>query len=237
MDITQQHLDTFHLDGFLPWTKILDDAQLAVLRLAYDAAFAESNATELAGSGKRMRQILNLGERSLPFHRLRQYEPILQVFSALIGPNLQLWHDQALWKPARDGGAVYWHQDNSYWHLKPATAVSCWLTLDDADADNGTMQLIPGSHLRPVHHGAANDTTALVDASAHVDASQAVTVALPAGACLFHHCQTLHYTAPNLSERQRRAFIIHAMTPGTSGPGGTIIPIDYSHPILSLRMG
>ncbi len=232
MELTQQHLDTFHSTGFLAWGRILNDQQLDELRGAYDAAFAASDSRELAGSGKRMRQILNLGERSLPFDRLRHYAPILQVFTQLLGPRLQLWHDQALWKPARDGGAVFWHQDNSYWKLRPATAVSCWLTLDDADADNGTMQLIPCSHLHPVEHGAVHDTNALVDASAHVDVSAAITVPLPAGACLFHHCQTLHYTAPNLSDRQRRAFIIHAIAPGTCGPDDTPIPVDRHHPLL-----
>ena len=32
---------------------------------------------------------------------------------------------------------------------------------------------------------------------------------LPAGAALFHHCQTLHNTQPNRSTRQRRAWVRH----------------------------
>lgn len=236
MDITQEQLDFFHAQGYLPWGKVLDDEQIDVLRSAYDSAFSDLASKELAGSGSRMLQILNLGERSLPFHRLRHHEPILEVLRALLGPNLQLFHDQALWKPAHDGGPVHWHQDNSYWNLRPATAISCWLTLDDADADNGTMQVIPGSHLHPVRHLPTPDSSALTDASAGLDVSRAVTVPVVAGACLFHHCHTLHYTAPNRSERQRRAFIIHAMGPGTR-QNGTPIPVDYHHPILSLRIG
>ena len=30
---------------------------------------------------------------------------------------------------------------------------------------------------------------------------------------MFHHCQTLHYTQPNETDGQRRAFAIHFMTP------------------------
>ncbi len=232
MKFTQTQIDDFHRQGFLACPRLLDAAELPALRTAYDAAFTRLASQELAGKGQRMRQIMNLGEHSPPFERLRQDARIIEILTALIGPNLQLWHDQALWKPARDGGPVFWHQDNSYWNLQPATAVSCWLTLDDADADNGAMQVIPGSHLHALTHGKTSESAALVDASAHVDPAAAVTVPLPAGGCLFHHCQTLHYTAPNVSDRQRRAFIVHAMAPGTRGRDGQPIPVDDHHPLL-----
>ena len=38
---------------------------------------------------------------------------------------------------------------------------------------------------------------------------------LPAGGVTLHHCQTLHYSAPNKTNRQPRAFAIHFMTLGT----------------------
>ena len=46
-----------------------------------------------------------------------------------------------------------------------------------------------------------------------VDDSQAVVADLPAGGITLHHCQTLHRTAPNTTDRQRRALAIHYMTP------------------------
>ena len=231
---TREHLDFYQCNGYLPWGRILDEAQLGILRQEYDRIFVVANGgRELAAPGRRMRQIMNVGGQSLPFRRLWHHEPILEVFRVCLGPQLQLWHDQALWKPAHDGGAVFWHQDNSYWKLSPALAMSCWMTLDDADTDNGAMQVIPGSHLAPVWHGEAQGTTALVDASAHIDTSQAVSVPLPAGSCMFHHCQTLHYTAPNRTARQRRAFIIHVVVPGVADVGGCSVKLGFDHPILS----
>ena len=236
----------FARDGYLPWRKVLTDEELVTLRREYDRILAEAaaengardlardGATDGKGSGRRMLQIMQVCERSLIFRRLIHDDRLLAPIRALLGPNLQLFHDQALCKPARDGGEVSWHQDNGYWACRPATLVSCWLTLDDADADNGAMQFIPGSHLVEVAHVQSAATKALLEVE--VDRTKAVTVPLPAGACLYHHCQTLHYTAPNFSERQRRAFVIHVMTPGTTHADGTRMPAGWSRPILGLGM-
>ncbi|MCE2450273.1 MAG: phytanoyl-CoA dioxygenase family protein [Candidatus Latescibacteria bacterium] len=89
------------------------------------------------------------------------------------------------------------------------------MTLDDVDVTNGAMHLLPESHLTSVGHERSEQTTALLDYGDQVDAAQAAVIDLPAGGALFHHCQTLHYTPPNQTDRQRRAFVIHFMPPGT----------------------
>ena len=71
------------------------------------------------------------------------------------------------------------------------------------------MQGLGESHERSPESGA------LLDVGQRVDTSQAEVVDLPAGGALFHHCQTLHYTPPNATSRQRRALAIHLMPPGT----------------------
>ena len=148
-----------------------------------------------------------------------------------------LWHDQALWKPAHTGGPVTWHQDNAYWHLKPANLVSCWLTLDDVDVENGAMQVASGSHLKPVWHEDKDKggESVLFDVEAAVDKSTVKVIDLPAGGAMFHHCQTLHYTQPNETDRQRRAFAIHFCTPGTMRIGQKLTA-GWTHPVLRASM-
>ena len=248
---TAEQIETFHRDGFTAYGRVIDDQQLSELRCEYDRLFLEASAqapgrklrnlaadgsadiTSRSKDGQRMLQITQCCERSLIFYKFLYHPPILAMFRALIGPNFQLYHDQALFKPAGDGGPVPWHQDNGYWRCQPATLVSCWIALDDADAGNGAMQLIPGSHLGHRNHSMAAGTNALFDAAEHLDTSQAVLVPLTAGSCLFHHCRTLHYTAPNQSHRDRRAFVIHVMTPGTARRDQPAMPVSWSHPMLS----
>jgi ectoine hydroxylase-related dioxygenase (phytanoyl-CoA dioxygenase family) len=184
-----------------------------------------------------MLQIMQMCERNIHFRKLIYDDRILDIVEDLIGPNIQLFHDQALFKPARHGGPVFWHQDNGYWKCAPANLISCWLTLDDVDLHNGAMQVIPGSHLHPLEHEKSKSTNILFDIESKIDSSKAVVIDLPAGGVMFHHCQTLHYTAPNTTGRQRRAFAIHFMPPGTrSLRTGEYLGVSFGRPMLRMRL-
>jgi ectoine hydroxylase-related dioxygenase (phytanoyl-CoA dioxygenase family) len=247
MTLSQEQIDFFWANGYLKHGKLLTDDEIELYRTEYDRVFAEANRTNLysnlasdnkSADSKRaaktqMLQIVNMCERSVLFSKLNYDERILNFVEDLIGPNIMLFHDQALWKPARTGGAVFWHQDNAYWKCRPATLMSCWLTLDDATRENGAMQVIPGSHLKPVWHETGKTPGPLIESS--VDTSKAQVIELPAGGVMFHHCQTLHYTQPNETDRQRRAYAIHFMQPGTRASDGNVIPVNYHHPMLRAR--
>jgi phytanoyl-CoA hydroxylase len=244
MALTQEQLDFFFENGYVNCGKVLDDTELQTMRAEYDQVFKiaeeKGGATNLAASKngeaptqKRMLQIMNVCERNIHFRKLLYHSKILDIVQDLIGPNIMLFHDQALYKPAFTGGAVFWHQDNAYWQCVPANLVSCWMTLDDAFRDNGAMQVIPGSHLKPARHDAAKSTDRLKETE--VDESKAVVVDVPAGGCMIHHCQTLHYTAPNTTDKQRRAFAIHFMPFGTRGREKEIMRASFSHPILRMN--
>lgn len=241
--LTPAQLSAFRRDGYIPLGRLIDDDTLEELRAEYDRAFDEAqqsaryrNLAAKEGAAQRhdegaeeeMLQIMQMCERSLAFRRLLYHDAILDVAEDLIGPNIQLFHDQALFKPARHGGPIHPHQDNAYWRCLPANLVSCWLTLDDVDAENGAMHLMPGSHLEAVDHERSD---VLLDAGVF-DTAQAAVVDLPAGGALFHHCQTLHYTPPNRTDRQRRAFAIHFMTPGTRSERAGALPVSWSRPLL-----
>jgi ectoine hydroxylase-related dioxygenase (phytanoyl-CoA dioxygenase family) len=244
----QEQLDAFARDGYLRWGPLLAPAEVDALRVEYDRLFDEA---ERAGSYRnlatrdtsltaqrdhpqQMLQITQMCERSLVFRRLLYDQRILAVVRAILGPNLMLFHDQALYKRARSGGPVNWHQDNGYWRCSPANLLSCWIALDDATVDNGAMQVVPGSHLTPQHHEQV-ETRSLLEAPTPPP-ERIAPVELPAGGCMFHHCQTLHYTAPNLTDRPRRAFIIHFMPLGTRDSQGHIMRASWAHPVLSLEM-
>ena len=250
--LTDQQVNEFQTRGYLKLGRLLDDATVELLRGEYDREFelARSGANSFRNlaiddtddvaakneAEEQMLQIMQMCERNLHFRRLLYHEPILDCIEDLIGPNIQLFHDQALYKPAHHGGPVFWHQDNAYWQCAPATLVSCWLTLDDVSVDNGAMQVIPGSHLQALEHEKSASTSALLDNAERVDSSQAVAIELPAGGAMLHHCQTFHYTAPNKTARERRAFAIHFMTPGTrSRRTGESLPVSFTRPLLRMR--
>jgi ectoine hydroxylase-related dioxygenase (phytanoyl-CoA dioxygenase family) len=251
--LSADQVDRFRRDGYLKLGRLLDDDLLDLLRREYDREFALaragdakfrnlsiSNTDDLRKKNEapeQMLQIMQMSERNLHFHRLLYHEEILDCVEDLLGPNLQLFHDQALYKPAHHGGPVFWHQDNAYWQCMPANLVSCWMTLDDVTVANGAMQVIPGSHLGAMEHDRAATTDALLDNADRVDSSKAVAIELPAGGAMLHHCQTFHYTGPNETAHERRAFAIHFMTPGTRvRRAGENLAVSFARPVLRMRV-
>ena len=251
MTLSQVQVDFFAQNGYLPYGALLNSSEIELLREQYDLEFEKAresgNYRNLAvgdqvdaetknSAPQQMLQILQMGEKNIHFRKLAYDRRLLDLVQDLIGPNIMLFHDQALSKPARTGGPVFWHQDNAYWRCVPANLLSCWLTLDDVRRENGAMHLIPGSHLQPMRHEKSDSTDALLDLGKQVDDSKAVVVDLPAGGCMFHHCQTLHYTPPNRTDGPRRAFAIHYMTPGTRNGQGDVIHVSFSNPMLRMAI-
>jgi ectoine hydroxylase-related dioxygenase (phytanoyl-CoA dioxygenase family) len=229
MKPTPAQIEQFRRDGFFIAGPVLDVAELAALRTAYDRIFA---ATEKPASYRNLGQkeggapsegavlqIIDMHKLDDAFRRILYKPAILDLVEGLMGtPNIRLYHDQALYKPPLHGDEVPWHQDNGYWKLDPAAAMSLWIALDDADEANGCMRFIPGSHKAgEVGHQRAGQYIAQLKADA--DESLAVPVPLPAGSGVVHHCRTLHNTQPNHTPRQRRAWVMHLMPSGTCQNG------------------
>jgi ectoine hydroxylase-related dioxygenase (phytanoyl-CoA dioxygenase family) len=241
MSLTTEQRECFARDGFVSYGLLLEPEEIPPLREEYDRAFAEEEQAgglrNLSSDSEhpQMLQLMQVCERSLLFRRLLYDERILDAVEALIGPNIMLFHDQALFKPARTGGPIFWHQDNAYWRCSPPNLISCWLTLDDAVRENGAMQLLPGSHFRIQEHERSAEGSPLLRAETGRAAVEPVVVELPAGGCMFHHCQALHCTAPNETERPRRAFAMHFMAPGTRDAKGEVMQVGWGRPMLRNR--
>ena len=170
-----------------------------------------------------MLQVSEMWQKNDIFRDLLFHQPLLDVATSLIGPNVQLFHDQALYKLSKVGGDVPWHQDNGYWRCQPAELISICIAFDDADTNNGCMNVLPGSHLEEPHnHIRSKQEQQELPSLLSVDAdeSQSVSIPLKAGYAKVHHCLTLHQTNPNRSDQDRRAMVIHYMPVGTKNNKG-----------------
>jgi ectoine hydroxylase-related dioxygenase (phytanoyl-CoA dioxygenase family) len=106
------------------------------------------------------------------------------------------------------GREAPWHQDEAYWEPElEYNALGCWLPMHEVTEEMGAMQFIPGSHQREVlPHRHQNGDAKLHLLIADADTSNAVVCPLPAGGATFHHSRTLHFTAPNVTDRPRLAY-------------------------------
>ena len=110
-------------------------------------------------------------------------------------------------KPPEIGSVVEWHQDLSYYPLTNRDSLAVLFYLDDADAENGCLQMLPGRHegdlLAHTREGYFQGR-----ATEAVDSSEAVLVEGKAGAAIFMHCMTPHASITNRSNRSRRTLIL-----------------------------
>ena len=110
------------------------------------------------------------------------------------------------------GGPNPFHQDFPYWdgYADDATkVVTAMLFLDDATLENGTLQVVPGSHLRgswPTRADRDPFGNLEMDPAAVADV-ETVAVEVAAGAVAFFGPYLVHKSEPNTSDRDRRALL------------------------------
>ena len=154
------------------------------------------------------------------FHDLLWHPAFVVPASQLLGGSVRMWHDQLFCKPAKHGGVVAWHQDYSYWtRTNPMAHLTCWIGLDDSNADNGSVHYVPGSHKWPLLPitGLAGDMNAIRDVLNDAQWEQfqnPVATDLKAGEAVFHHPLMVHGSFENRTERPRRATVINVVKDG-----------------------
>ncbi|HAA74100.1 TPA: phytanoyl-CoA dioxygenase family protein [Candidatus Latescibacteria bacterium] len=143
---------------------------------------------------------------------------ILDCVQDLLGEDLICWGTHYFAKMPGDGKRVSFHQDASYWPLTPSRTVTVWLAIDDADAANGAMQLIPRSHVHgqiDFERSTAEEQNVLNqtvrDPLTYGDAP--VTVALRAGQMSLHTDLLLHGSDANASNRPRCGLTMRFVSP------------------------
>ncbi len=114
-------------------------------------------------------------------------------------------------KRPREGSEFPWHQDYPYWYVRVGEeahdVATALFFLDDADAENGTLRVLPGTHREgPVPRDPNDPTRSLTDPR-KLDRSREVVVQAPAGSVLFFGSLLVHRSEANRSERPRRALL------------------------------
>ncbi len=162
---------------------------------------------------------------------IRKLEPILDFSptfaglafeEAVSGPAMDIFHGAVeLFEDKINlklpGGSRYpWHQDwNCCWRAHTDELITCFIYLDHADATNGCLQVIPGSHLGkpmlPFKEGSKFE----ID-PAYVDQSKIVPVPLAAGDMIVFDPYLLHHSDRNTSNTPRRT-IIYTYNPARLG--------------------
>jgi ectoine hydroxylase-related dioxygenase (phytanoyl-CoA dioxygenase family) len=145
----------------------------------------------------------------------------------LIGPDVRLYWEQAVYKKPGTPQEFPWHQDNGYTFIEPQQYLTCWVALTDATEENGCPWVVPGLHrLGTLRHWMTDLGWCCLERPA-----DAVPVPARAGSAVVFSSLTPHRTGPNLGADIRKAYIVqfapdgaHLLRPGADGSEPTREP-------------
>ncbi|MDJ0785769.1 MAG: phytanoyl-CoA dioxygenase family protein [Myxococcota bacterium] len=157
----------------------------------------------------------------LPEARAFCHHPVFQdLASDLLGPDVRLYWDQAVYKKPAKPGVFPWHQDNGYTYIEPQQYLTCWVALTDATVENGCPWVVPGLH----HHGTLRHWSTDAGFCCLEEPDGAVAVPARAGSIVVFSSLTPHRTGPNTSDAVRKAYIVQF------APAGAIAYRDGADP-------
>lgn len=236
VSLTLEQLNTYHRDGYIVVEDLVTPEEVAALRQRVGEYTHGGRAwgnlrvqveprvqrgeLQVEHPGDGIRKIDGLVQEDDLFRQLGLHENIVSIIEQILGPDIKMFRNSLLLKPPKVGSQKGWHQDSPYWPIEPMDLCSCWFPLDDATLENGCMWAIPGGHTQgPLPHVHVTDDY-VIDESAYDDAL-GVAIPLRAGSGLFFHSLLPHYTAPNRSDKWRRAMVLSYMSARSryTGPG------------------
>ncbi|MBT8305322.1 MAG: phytanoyl-CoA dioxygenase family protein [Maribacter sp.] len=230
--LTEEQVAFFHSNGYLSNIKLLEEWQVDQLNTELDEIqdskhpahelFYEFHSNESVDPNKVIFHSLGHWRITPGFHDVNWNPAFLMAASQLLGDrSVRFWHDQLFCKPAKDGGAVAWHQDYSYWtRTIKMQHLTCWTGLDDATVENGCLHYVPKSHKwglldKPTLTGPMDGFKEYLSDVQKEEFKNAVPIEMKKGYGTFHHPLMVHGSYANISGIPRRAFVLNVFADGT----------------------
>ncbi len=252
--LTPAQIGAFYRDGYLLVPQVFDETDISLISDAFERL--ADTASRFTGTTihRGTQFVVRPAERGVCIDRIvwvGAAEPILSAYgrddrllalaARILGtPRMEQLINQAHYKLAGDGVEFPWHQDSV--HRRYGTPmwtdvdgrgsfVEMVTAVDPMTADNGPLQLIPGSNAQG--HIPVDPVTRKLPPEA-VDEARAVTIEMAPGDVLLFGPYTIHGSRPNLSRSPRRAFLNGFSIPGANrriypgdGAGRTVVaPFD-----------
>ncbi len=154
------------------------------------------------------------------FHAFSTQKKIADIAKELGCENPEIRQSMYIFKQAKIGGEVRWHQDATYFFTQPQSVLTFWFALEDATLQNGCLQVMNNGANFPLKEQFkrySDDTTELVnikDINWPSD-DQAIPLQVKKGSLVVFNGNLPHFSAPNTSDKSRQAFTLH-ITSGNS---------------------
>jgi len=152
MLITETQKKQFAETGFFILEHFFDEAEIDDLTQEIAVYADETNRQLRAAGGKGISRpdeitfTAFIAEKNEKIRSFVKQDKFVQMTTGLIGSDVRLYWNQAVFKYPETQKEFPWHQDDGYTPLAPAQYYTCWLALSDATVENGCIWVLPESH-------------------------------------------------------------------------------------------
>ncbi len=232
MTLSQAQIDEFNTRGFVFLPAYFSPAEMAVLtREMKEVLKTPRRELVLEKDGKTPRSIFNMHAFNEAYGRLVRHPKIVGPARQLVGGPAYVFQMTVNFKAPFSGDQWPWHQDYPTYHhddgMPRPAVVNCLLFMEEVNAWNGPLMLVPETHkmdfpLPPIDTTTTSypgrwTPTRFVEEVARTRGI--VAPQGPAGSLIFAHTNILHASGPNMSPwgRTLMSLTINALDNQTRG--------------------
>tara|TARA_B100000965_G_scaffold21896_1_gene16477 strand:- start:6443 stop:7192 length:750 start_codon:yes stop_codon:yes gene_type:complete len=175
---------------------------------SYQSPFVNLTKDEKVNTGHN----LNIIFPNSSLMKISKNKTISNILKKLFNEKTVVRNLEIFLKPPKTGMKAPFHQDNYYWNLKDKRAVNLWIALDKVDKNNGGLIYLKGSHNGGI---LKHKMSKIKGTSQEIDKNiirklkyKKVYTKLNPGDCVMHHCEIVHGSNANNTNRNRRAIVI-----------------------------
>ena len=152
----------------------------------------------------------DLDDKFIAFSKNDQLD---QIARAIGFENPLLLQSMYIFKQPKIGGEVVCHQDSTFLITEPESTVGFWFALEDANKDNGCLQVASGGHKGPLRKlfKRENNQMKMEELSNEPFPETDTFVEVKKGTLVLLHGRLPHYSCENKSPNSRHAYTIHAI--------------------------
>ena len=152
----------------------------------------------------------DLDDKFIAFSKNEQLD---QIARAVGFQDPLLLQSMYIFKQPKIGGEVVCHQDSTFLITEPESTVGFWFALEDANKDNGCLQVASGGHKGPLRKlfKRENNQMKMEELSNEPFPETDTFVEVKKGTLVLLHGRLPHYSCENKSPNSRHAYTIHAI--------------------------
>lgn len=214
--ITEEQKQQYREEGYFILESVIPEPLLELLR-GECGTFIDQMDTEME---RQNTEVLGLNHRNKRYFvsncfrkqpKLREFlfsDLMAEVCRATLGDSAYLFWEQYVVKGAEAGMKFSWHQDSGYvGYPDHKPYLTCWCALDDMSEENGTVYVMPYSHIgirswvKHIREEGSNDMVG------YFGPEKGVPAIVPAGSIVVFTSVNFHCSGTNSTDAMRRAYL------------------------------